>query len=84
MNRLEAVIREIEEYCPRWKPEGQRRRKVEKSGGSRFMIYIYILPPVEKVPYDKRPRAHNRCLRANLTCVQKKNFINRKPYKDSF
>ena len=35
----------------------------------------HLLPPVKNVPYDMRPRVHNRCLPADLSCVQKKNFI---------
>ena len=49
---------------------------------NRNHVLHHLLPPVKNVPYDMRPRAHNRCLPANLTCVQKKNFIN--PLTDKF
>ena len=51
---------------------------------NRNHVLHHLLPPVKNVPYDMRPRAHNRCLPANLTCVQKKNFINGMLTKDSF
>ena len=47
-------------------------------------VLHHLLPPAKIVPYDMRPRAHNRCLPKNLSCTQQKNFFNRMLYKDSY
>ena len=35
-------------------------------------VLHHLLPPVKNLPYEMRPRAHNRCLPASLRCCQKK------------
>ena len=42
---------------------------------NRNHVLHLLLPPVKNVPYDMRPKAHNRCLSANFTCVQKRTLL---------
>ena len=91
-SRYESILSRLEklQYLP-----SQHKSFAElcNNAGSTFLkrmmvnrnhVLHHLLPPVKNVPYDMWPKAHNRCLPANLNRVQKKNFINRMLYKDSF
>ena len=47
----------------------------KKMMANRNHMLHHLLPLAKNLPYDMRPRAHNGCLPANLSCVEKNNFI---------
>ena len=46
-------------------------------------VLAQLLPPIKEIPYQLRPRAHNRSLPIADTLLRK-NFIERMLYKDSY
>ena len=47
-------------------------------------VLNHLLPPVKDVGYNLRPRTHDRCLPGRLSSLQKKNFLNRLLFLDSY
>ena len=91
-NEIEAVIRRLIRlnYLP--SEFGLFEEMCRKADTALFSAVLndsthvlhHLLPPVKIVPYEMRPRAHNRCLPKNLSCTQQKSFLNRMLYKDSY
>ena len=91
-NEIEAVIRRLIRlnYLP--SEFGLFEEMCRKADTALFSAVLtdsthvlnHLLPPVKDVGYNLRPRTHDRCLPGRLSSLQKKNFLNRLLFLDSY